>query len=473
MNGGTCAFVDCHTHLLFSGCSAMDMTFASCRSTSELLGILDMAFQTRPSVLRGWNLNDRSFTRGLRPTIADISKISTTIPIFISKVGNGAALLNQAAFDAIGLSPSTPGLEFVDGAWTGWVWGEANYLALDFAIASLTDDEVARAAGAAADLCLQQGVTTLHAIEASFAGQAAGPRGRRNAALDRLRPFIPQMAIDVVPLDSQIDSPSDMKRIADSGERLAGGDFFLDGVLGAAYVPGMYRAALDVPYADGFGGKGHLLREDKVVRDVMAEGVRNGVSLGCHAVGERAIAQFLDCWEQVLGTDSGARGLRPRIDHGIIPRPADIKRAAELGVIFSMQPVFDITSGGMNGMYAERVGTDRVPLTHPFRELQDAGVVIVGGSDSPLNPIEPLAGIRGAVGHHFSKQRLTIEQAMRLFTANAAYAAHREKDTGTVETGKRADFAVLSDDPRTAEGLARCVVTQTWRNGQLAWSKQP
>lgn len=464
-------FADCHTHLLYGGCRITDLGLDACRSTDELLDLVAAARRANPAVVRGWNLNDAAFTDGAKPGLADLNRVSATTPIILSRIGNGAALLNQAAFDAVELDPGVPGLEILDGFWTGWVWGEAGHRALDYAIASLTDSEIGAAASAAAGLAIEQGVTTLHAIEGSFAGQGEGARGRDNARLDRLRPHLAGLPITVVPLDSQLDSPADMERIAQEGGRFAGGDLFLDGVLGAAFVPGMARAALDEPYADGLGGNGHLLLNDDLVREYLTVGARHGVSLGAHAVGERSIAQFLDAWEAVVTTDPDARSLRPRIDHGILPRKGDITRAAELGVMFSMQPVFESRSGGPDGMYARRVGPDRVRETHPFRELKEAGVLMVGGSDSPVNPVHPLDGIRAAVNHSNPDQRLGLFDAVAMFTINAAYAAYREEETGSIEPGKIADLTMLSHDPRPRDGLAHCEVVETWHKGQMTYRR--
>lgn len=282
--------------------------------------------------------------------------------------------------------------------------------------------------------------------------------------------MLDSLPITVIPLDSQLDSPADLARIAANGHQVAGGDLFFDGVLGAAYIPGMARAALDLPYTDGFGGNGHLLLDDAAATGFLREAARHGVSLGAHAVGERAIAQFLDGWERVTQENPEARALRPRIDHGILPRDADIARAGDLGVVFSMQPVFERRSGGPDGQYANRVGPDRVRRTHRFRSLRDAGVTLVGGSDSPLNRVAPLEGVEAAVHHSIEAERLTPLEALAMFTTGAAWAGWREQTRGTLAPGMDADFAVLSADPRERERLAECRVVETWHAGVRVWS---
>lgn len=472
LNGRTVvpAFADCHVHLTFTGCQVVDGSLANCRSVGDLSDALLSAVTARPAggVVRRWNLDDARFA-DRRPVRADLDAVSRDVPIILSRVGNGASLLNGAAMNAIGLDPSVPTVEVQDGSPTGWVWGEANHRVLDFAVLSLTDGEVAVVAHAAAGLAVQEGVTTLHAIEGSFAGQAQGDRGRTNRWLARLSPILDELPITVVPLDSQLDGPADLARIAANGHRVAGGDLFLDGVLGAAYIPGMARAALDQPYADGLGGAGHLLLDDVTVGALLSAAAQHGVSLAAHAVGERAIAQFLGAWERVVKTMPDARRLRPRIDHGILPREADIARAGDLGVVFSMQPVFERRSGGPDGQYAGRIGQERAQRTHRFRSLLRAGVTLAGGSDSPVNRIAPLEGIAAAVNHSVAAERLEPLEALAMFTTGAAFAGWRDREQGRIVAGAIADFVLVEGDPLDARRVAECRVGETWRAGQRVW----
>lgn len=465
------AFADCHTHFTFTGCQVIDCSLAGCQSTSELQERLrDAVANYAGPVVRGWQLNDAVFT-DRRPTRDDLDAVEPNRPILLSRVGNGAALLNSAAMAAIGIDGSVPTVELRDDVPTGWVWGEANYRVLEFALQSMDDREIAAAAAATASLAVQEGATTIHAIEGSFTGQARGDRGRENGWLDRLTPALASLPIDVVILDTQLDSPADLRRIARNGHKVAGGDLFFDGVLGAAYIPGMARAALDAPYLDGDRGAGHLFLDDETAKCFLRTAAEEGVSLAAHAVGERAVAQFLDSWGAVLADLPEARSLRPRIDHGILVRPDDIMRAGELGVVFSMQPVFETRSGGPNGQYAARIGQEGAARTHQFRSLRNAGVVIAGGSDSPLNLIAPLDGIRAAVNHSVEDERLSPLEAIEVFTTAVAHAGFRDEDHGALKPGYVADLVVLDVDLTNRDLLSRCHVEETWYRGRQVYRK--
>jgi hypothetical protein len=137
-----------------------------------------------------------------------------------------------------------------------------------------------------------------------------------------------------------------------------------------------------------------------------------------------------------------------------------------------MQPVFERRSGGPSGQYAGRVGADRARRTHRFRTLRNAGVVLAGGSDSPVNRIAPLEGVAAAVNHSVESERLSPLEALGMFTTGAAFAGWLEQDRGALSPGKLGDLAVLEGDPRDRDALAGCRVVETWRLGKRLWSSE-
>jgi predicted amidohydrolase YtcJ len=116
-------------------------------------------------------------------------------------------------------------------------------------------------------------------------------------------------------------------------------------------------------------------------------------------------------------------------------------------------------------MYAGRLG-ERWRRTNRFRHLLNAGVTLAGGSDAPITPVNPVAGIRAAMNHPNPDQRLTGNEALALFTTGAAFALNMEQRCGTLEPGKDADFTILSADPRID---AECHVLATFRAGQCIY----
>jgi hypothetical protein len=177
-----------------------------------------------------------------------------------------------------------------------------------------------------------------------------------------------------------------------------------------------------------------------------------GLHVAVHAIGDRAIREQLDVFRRVA-TEHGPRDRRFRIEHAQHIAPADIPRFAELGVIASMQPYHAID----DGRWAERViGPERIRTTYAFRALLDTGARVAFGSDWFVAPPTPLEGIYGAVTRRtlddqhpngwVPAQRITVDEALRAYTAGSAYASFEEREKGTLERGKLADFVLLDRD---------------------------
>jgi len=171
-----------------------------------------------------------------------------------------------------------------------------------------------------------------------------------------------------------------------------------------------------------------------------------------HAIGDRANAELLDIYAEAAKAN-GPRDRRFRIEHAQHLRPADYPRFRELGVIASMQPYHAID----DGRWAEkRIGPQRAKGTYAFRSLLDAGATLAFGSDWYVAPMEPLLGIYAAAtrrtldGRHpegwVPEQKITVAEAIHAYTMGSTYASFDEQNKGSIQAGKLADVAVLSDD---------------------------
>ncbi len=174
-----------------------------------------------------------------------------------------------------------------------------------------------------------------------------------------------------------------------------------------------------------------------------------------HAIGDRAINMQLDLFERVT-EENGPRDRRFRIEHAQHIAPADLPRFAALDIIPSMQPYHAID----DGRWAERViGPERIKTTYAFRSLLDAGARLALGSDWSVAPATPLEGIYAAVTRRtlddrnpdgwVPEQKITVEEALRGYTLDAAYASFEEDVKGSLEPGKLADFVILDRDLTT------------------------
>jgi predicted amidohydrolase YtcJ len=157
--------------------------------------------------------------------------------------------------------------------------------------------------------------------------------------------------------------------------------------------------------------------------------------------------------------------LRHRIEHAELLNDSLIRRISRLGLVLGVQPAFETEWGGRDRMYSKRLG-ERWRSTNPYRRLLDSGVRLAGGSDAPITPIDPVAGIRAAIERPNPGQTVTGEEALAMFTSVAAFALNGEHACGDIEVGKDADLAVLTSDPRTT---APCRVVATFRGGSCTY----
>jgi predicted amidohydrolase YtcJ len=204
-----------------------------------------------------------------------------------------------------------------------------------------------------------------------------------------------------------------------------------------------------------------------------------GLPVEVHAIGDRANSEILDVYERV-SKKNGPKDRRFRIEHAQHLRAEDIPRFAKLGVIASMQPYHAVD----DGRWAEkRIGLERCRTTYAFRSLLDSGATLVFGSDWDVAPLSPLEGIDAAVNRRtldgkrpegwIPEQKIAVEEALRAYTATAAFAGFEEKEKGTLARGKLADFVVLSRDPlsipvRELDGVR---VDRTVAGGRVIFSR--
>jgi predicted amidohydrolase YtcJ len=204
---------------------------------------------------------------------------------------------------------------------------------------------------------------------------------------------------------------------------------------------------------------------------------RNRLQICTHAIGDRANAFMLDLYEKIKSVNSPWER-RFRIEHAQHLRKEDIKRFAEIGVIASVQPYHCID----DGVWVEkRIGAERIKTTHPYRSLIKSGAVVAFGTDWPVAPLNPLYGIYAAVTRQtvdgknpngwIPEEKISVEDAIKCYTLNAAFASYEEKIKGSIEVGKLADFVVLSDDILVIDPvkIKDVKVTMTIFNGEIVY----
>ena len=206
---------------------------------------------------------------------------------------------------------------------------------------------------------------------------------------------------------------------------------------------------------------------------------KNHLQLSVHAIGDRANSYMLDLYDKIT-KENPEWDRRFRIEHAQHVRFQDIPRFAELGVIASVQPYHCID----DGVWAEkRIGPERIKYTYPFKSFLDAGVKICFGTDWYVAPLNPLLGLYAAVTRRtlddknpdgwIPEQKISVEDAIKCYTINSAYASFEENTKGSIEVGKLADLIVLSDDILTIDPvkIKDAKVVMTVFDGKVIYRK--
>ncbi len=249
---------------------------------------------------------------------------------------------------------------------------------------------------------------------------------------------------------------------------------YSDGALGSR------GAALLAPYSDEPKSHGLLFTQSADMIGQMEKAMKRGYQVNVHAIGDAGNRQILDGYEQLL-RKNGSVNLRHRMEHAQVVSMSDIARFKTLGIVPSMQPTH--ATSDMN-MAEQRVGAERIKGAYAWRTFLKQGSRIACGSDFPVESSNPFFGIHAAVtrqdaagkpaGGWYPNEAMTLTEAFRCFTLDAAYAGHQEKVLGSLEKGKWADFVVIDQDLFTmpAKDIHKVGVLQTWVAGRQVFDKK-
>ena len=255
---------------------------------------------------------------------------------------------------------------------------------------------------------------------------------------------------------------------------------YIDGALGSR------GAALLAPYSDAPASSGLLVNREEELYPLLTSALRKGIQIETHAIGDRGNRLMLDLYERAFAAvpvrHRAVADPRWRIEHAQVLHAEDVPRFGKLGVIASMQP-----SHAISDLYfaPSRLGPGRVAGAYAWRSVLDAGAIIAGGSDAPVERGEPMIEFYAAIERRsldgfasddwHREQRVSRAEALKMFTIWPAHAAFQEKDRGSIEVGKLADFTVLSADVMQipAAEILETRVLMTIIGGEVAYREKP
>jgi predicted amidohydrolase YtcJ len=444
-------FNDAHVHFYNGGAGLASVQLRDAKSEAEFRKrIQDFAAKSPKGrwILEG-NWDHESWSPARLPTRQLIDGVTPDHPVFVQRLDGHMALANSLALRLAGVTretPNPPGGEIVRDA-----RGEPTGVLKDAAMAAVyrvipqpDAAQIEEALRAAMRYAAENGVTSVQDMSASpevFAAyQRLLERGELTVRVSGHQPL------------------SEWKRLAGVGVRAGFGNEklkigalkgFADGSLGSTTAL-FFEPYTDAPHTRGLPSD-EMIPESRMLENIVGADAA-GLQVAVHAIGDQANQTVLKMFAEAERRN-GARDRRFRVEHAQHLRAEEIKSFARQKVVASMQPYHAID----DGRWADkRIGPERAKGTYAFRSLLDAGATLAFGSDWFVAPMEPLMGIYAAVTRRtldgknpqgwVPEQKITVAEAVRAYTLGSSYASFDEKLKGSIEVGKLADLAVLSDD---------------------------
>ena len=457
--------IDGHGHVLGLGQNLSQVDLRE--SSSEAQAVTKTAAFAKANPQAQWILG-RGWNQVLWPSQQFpgkhlLDEVIKDKPVWLSRVDGHAGWANSKALQLAGISKDSidpPGGQIVrdaNGEPTGVLIDNA-MLMLEKQIPAINEAERVSALNAAFNHLLSLGITSTHDAGIDAANLATYQQLRQAKQLPlRLYPMLSATdpALEAWLKAGPVDDPLDFLDVRSV-------KIYGDGALGSR------GAALLAPYSDKPKEKGLLVTQPDKLTAVMKLTIDAGFQANVHAIGDYANQLALDRFES-LQTEAQRKAGRHRIEHAQIVAPKDLPRFAALHVLPSMQPTHATSDKNMAG---DRLGVARLRGAYAWRSLVDDGNRIVGGSDYPVELANPFFGIHAAVtrqdqqnqpaGGWLPEQKLTLVEALRSFTVDAAYGAFQDQAMGSLAPGMWADFILVDRD------IVKVAPEQLWQTKVLA-----
>lgn len=475
LNGKTVlpGFIDAHIHLLAYGAGLLSVDL---RNAESIVDVTE-AIKKRVSVtsdgewVRGLNFDQERFKEGRMPTKEDLDKISVNHPILISRYCQHIHVANTVALRMAGIDRETAKKDSLcktdeNGEPNGILWDTAVEPVLKLIPNPIaTYESKKEAAKAVCHDMAKYGITSAHTV-----------RGRHVDLDEYLNIY--QDLEDAGQLPVRIyasfdEFPNLPMRTGLGNDKVKYGYYkiYVDGSLGGR------GAYFTNPYSDDPNAYGAMIHTEEEIDALVKRANDMGLQIGVHCIGDKAIECVVSAIEKAYA-ENPRPDARFRLIHVLGINKELIERCKKLPIMFDVQPKF--LSSDVH--WAEdRLGPERSKYGFAWKKLIDAGFVVTGSSDCPVEPYNPFLGIYAAVtrqdlegwpeGGWYPENKLSVYEALCLYTKNGAYASFEEKIKGTITAGKLADFIITDKDPyRVKESeLKNIHVLKTYLGGNITF----
>lgn len=467
--------IDSHLHLLMYGFFLTQVDLNGTGSIAELQArVAQRAGRTAPGGwITGSGWQQDLFAERRMPDRLDLDRAAPDHPVILHRVCYHASVANTLALRLAGIGANTPDppggvieRDPATGEPTGILHESASGLVAS-KIPPPTPEQTLAALDTANQRASAAGLTSVHTCESPGAAMRAY-LSLRDQGRQTVRAYVD---LTLGPEDhSALQVPTGL---GDQWVRTGAIKLFADGSLGAR------TALLRGPYADDPSTCGMAIYPQEVLDQMVRLAHLEGRQVAIHAIGDGALAMALDAIEAAV-TAAPRPDHRHRIIHAQVTGADLVRRMRDLQVVADIQPKF--VTGELEWA-GSRLGPCREPYSYCWRTLIESGVRCAGGSDCPVEPLEPLWGIYAAVtrsgmkgqmpGGWLPDQKLDVMTALRLFTIDAAYGAFEETIKGTLEPGKLSDFVVLDHAPDRVDphAIRDLEVQMTVVGGRVVYSR--
>jgi predicted amidohydrolase YtcJ len=470
-------FIDTHLHPIGLLYFDMHADLRGVRSIGELQAVLRRAAEGLPAGewLIGLQLEDESLTERRLPTAAELDAACPDRPVVVLEHDGHSSIGNSAALTAAGIGPATPDpnggrlARDAHGVPTGPCF-ESAAQRLFGAVPAPSLERLGAAARTSFRRLAACGITSAGVILQTDDEGPGGETGRLESLAMQLLLGEACFATYAILIGRSVDAAIAARRspLHDpaAGRRVGGFKIFADGTFGSC------TAHLRAPFADRPGERGMATLAQEEILARMRAAHAAGLQICVHAIGDAAIEDCVGLYERLLA-EAPRADHRHRIEHASLLPTELIARIARLGICVSTQPLFIHSE---KGWLDRRLGAERARFVYPLRALAEAGVVVGGASDAPVESTDVLHALQCCItreGFH-PEQALSPAQAVNLFTRDAAFLQFEEAEKGTLAAGKRADLVVLSGNPLAvpAERIAAIRVLRTVCAGRTTYDAE-
>lgn len=472
-------FIDTHTHPVMLVYFDMNLNLRGTGSIGELQEKLRAEAAGKESAgewVVGLQFDEQYLAEQRMPSRAELDAACPGNPLVIMKSDGHTALANTEAMRRAGIDTNTkdPAGGSIDREPGGMPAGVFRESAAKLALEALPVPEMdafMRGSAAAFGRLAAHGITSIGGILQTGGEGPAGESGNFDMPLMQMMlEHIPQnvysllIARDEAPLLDALKTPLHSNR--PGGHTVGGIKIFADGTLGSC------TAFMEEPFADYPDKKGFMVLEPEEIYSRMEAAHKSGFQIAIHSIGDASTRVCLELYDRLLREYPRA-GHRHRIEHASVVNPQLLAEMKRLGILISSQPAFIDSEKGWT---EKRVGSGRLEWTYAYRQTLDAGVRLAGSSDAPLESTNVMKAVqccvtRCGIG---AQAKLSVGEALKMFTIEAAYAQFEEDVKGSITPGRRADLVILGRSPfETApEALHEIEVSATYCGGEMIYESQ-